>query len=465
MKPSLHRRLLLWVAATSIVTFVLALLATTLFVESQLWNQFDNALQDRLGNLTQLVEQHDGTIDFEWSEAGTSVSPVTGPGERLTCWTSDHVVHALPDGSAALQRPQHVGQVESIQCDDASLRLASVQFTPRGEHGEDSQAVTVTLALAVPTAGLDSTITTIRWAMCGALLVGLGLTACGTRLAVNWGLKPLADTAEEIAEHASEDLDFRFQSVQQRPTELQPLLSTLNTLFSRLEAAMQRERAFSSEIAHELRTPLAGLQAKLDVALSKPRSAADLRVTLDECKHIVLQTSLMVESLLATAASARHSGLSQSSNLSSEIEHALIEVGESADKRSLSFHSAIAPATYAMVDEYRLKITLRNVLENAVTYADAGSEICIECSRKAEEAIFRVTNVASEFSADWTDAVFERFWRADASRTQTGTHAGLGLPLTKRIVEQTGGRITAQYEQGRFTLTVWWQAANAVLTE
>lgn len=460
MKPSLHRRLLLWVASTSAATLILALLVTFSLVKSQLRRQFDDALQSRMRNVTQLVEQNNGSIDFEWNEAGSPLSPIASPGDRLTFWASGTIIQVYPNDSAPLQRPQQMERIEPIDFGGAPYRLGAVQFVPRREHGDDSQSISVTFAMAAPTKELESTLATIWWSLCGALLFGLVLVVLGTLLAVSRGLQPLSATADEITAHANEDLSFRFQAVDQRPEELKPLLNRLNNLFERLESVIDRERAFSSEIAHELRTPLAGLRAKIDVALSKPRSAEHFKVTLDGCREIVLQTSLIVESLLATATPAKHNERRQSSNLSSEIEHTLIELGELADIRELSVRSEIIPAVYVEVDKYQLRIVLRNVIANAVAYADAQTEIHIDCSIIGSEAVVRINNASHGFSADWTDKVFDRFWRADTSRTETGIHAGLGLPLAKRVVEQTGGKISAHYKDGRFTLTIVWKAAE-----
>ncbi len=147
---------------------------------------------------------------------------------------------------------------------------------------------------------LDAAITTLRWTILIVGTFGWGATLAVMWFAIGIGLRPVQHATQQIANILPGTLSERIEQVDKQPTELRPLLSTINDLLTRLEQAFVRERSFSSDVAHELRTPLAGLRAQLDLSLSRERSTQEYKKTIGQCLSIIEQTGEIVESLLET---------------------------------------------------------------------------------------------------------------------------------------------------------------------
>ncbi|WP_419580283.1 sensor histidine kinase [Stieleria magnilauensis] len=245
------------------------------------------------------------------------------------------------------------------------------------------------------------------------------------------------------------------------PRELHPLLETLNALLDRLEQAFEHERSFSADVAHELRTPLAGLRAKTELAIAKPRTADEHQQTLTQCHRMILQTSAIVESLLATATSSGEtmvSGVNPESVLLKLAEDMVAET----TKRQLNFKFRIPQFFELKCDPRTVEIILRNLMENAVAYADCESEIDVIAEQSPVVTTIRIANAATGFPAEDISQVFDRFWRRDTSRSETGNHSGLGLSLCKRLVESMNGTIEATCQHDVFTVNL--RLPNAQLT-
>ncbi len=163
-------------------------------------------------------------------------------------------------------------------------------------------------------------------------------------------------------------------------------------------------------------------------------------------------TSAIVESLLATTRSQRQ----QIVNTPKDLRRVVIGTVEFNEvciaERNLTVLWNIADGAVIRGPAESINMSFRNLVENAVAYADAGSSINISGEHTAKSLVVQISNSARSFPCSDIDKVFERFWRADTSRTTTGKHSGLGLSLCKRLSESLGGTIVASYDDRRFTI-------------
>ena len=308
---------------------------------------------------------------------------------------------------------------------------------------------TLTMVLARGTAPVDATLAQLKMVLfaVGAAAVAV---ACGVLwVAVRRGLRPVGRLARDIADVDAADLSTRI-AVPGAPAELVPVIDRLNLLLGRLEAAFQRERAFSADVAHELRTPLAGLRATLEVTLARPRPAPEYRETLARCLRITEQVATMIEHLLVLARlDARQAEVqSERVSLGRTVRSAWQPLAERAEARRLRVDLDADGETDLETDATLLGLIVRNVLENAVVHADEGGRVRVRAAAGDGHIDLRVANSGSRLSQDEAAQVFERFWRGDSARTGTGTHCGLGLTLVGEAVEALAGRVVVTSEKG-----------------
>ncbi len=299
---------------------------------------------------------------------------------------------------------------------------------------------------------MEGTIRQLRSSLGFVGIVGLIATLAMAWIAVGYGLRPIDEAAIQIAAIRADTLTERVDEGARQPRELRPLLKTINRLLQRLQSTFDRERAFSSDVAHELRTPLAGLRAKIDVALSKPRTAGDYEQTLQQCLMITEQTSKIVESLLATTRPTIGSSGDERIDIRSLIVELADEYEDRISERSLTLQSEMPDGAELEGPLQTITMLFRNLVDNAISYADTGSTIHVQGHQTPQEATFQLSNSASDFPAGQITKVFERFWRADLARTDTGQHSGLGLPLCKRLAESIGGTIETSCENQVFAV-------------
>ncbi|MCA9148137.1 MAG: GHKL domain-containing protein [Planctomycetales bacterium] len=458
MNPSLHRRLLVLVAVSSVLTLAVSGVIVSVLVESRLWQQFDDGLRDRLYSFTQLVEQDADRVDVEWNDFGPNDTSALDSASRVTCWYKGRVLANYPPGTQPLSAEElpSDSRVRNTVLEGQPARILSVQFVPKSEGDQPGDLSSVVVAIARPTIPMLGTIRIVRMSAVAATMLGMVIASIGAWIAVGRGLAPIQTAAQQIAQVTPDRLDHQIEYDVRRPIELQPLVDTINRLLRQLQLAMERERTLSSEIAHELRTPLAGLRAKLDVARSRERHPDELRQTMDECATIVNQTSRMIESLLATVVARVKPDVAGRTNLSAIVEEYILQFDERMTERSLALDHQIDTNVLAKVDELAARTVLNNLFDNAMTYAELGSTIEVSCVAAGDKVCLRIRNVALEFPDGPVEQVFARFWRGDRSRSGVAGHHGLGLALTKRVVEAAGGKIEAKRVGTHFEILVEW---------
>lgn len=344
----------------------------------------------------------------------------------------------LPDGRPArivgfTFSPRRLGSVEDAPAEGRSLRVAAARDTIEQQH---QLLVLGAILIAAAALGSLASLVTMAW--------------LSRRL-----LRPLDQLAERIATIRTDQPTLRLGDLPV-PSELAPVRARLDDLLDRLQATLQRERAFTADAAHELRTPLAGLRTTLEVALSRDRAAADYRQALDESLDISTQMQALVDNLLALArAEAGQVRVEREpTDLAALIEQCWGAVASRAQIRNLRRTVAVDGVGTVAIDRAKLRLVLSNLLENAVSYADAGGDLAIAATSDAGHLHLTCDNSGCALSPADAPKVFDRFWRGDAARNAAGVHCGLGLALCRTLIGVQGGTIDASISDGRFRLTI-----------
>lgn len=275
-------------------------------------------------------------------------------------------------------------------------------------------------------------------------------------VAVRRGLAPLQALKREAEEITANRLHARL-SAEAIPLELADLTDTLNAMLSRLEASFRRLSDFSSDLAHELRTPVSNLLTQTQVTLSQARTADAYRDILASNAEEFERLSRMISDMLFLA-KAEHQQVIPSREqlqLADEVADLLSFYEVLAEEKQIRL-AAEGQGTISG-DRLMLRRAISNLLSNALRHTPPGGAVTIRIAQQADgKALLAVENTGPCIAAEHLPRLFDRFYRAASARQRTTEGAGLGLAITRSILRAHGGDVSVSSTAGitRFTLSL-----------
>jgi two-component system heavy metal sensor histidine kinase CusS len=289
-----------------------------------------------------------------------------------------------------------------------------------------------------------------------AVGVGVALSALLGWLSARRGLSP-ARRALELMQRISADRLGERLPPGSMPSELAPLAAAFNDMLARLQDSFRRLSDFSSDLAHELRTPISNLMTQTQVALAKARTADEYREilysNLEEYERLSQMTSDML--FLAKADNGLIVTRTEVVDLAAEVDRLFAFYEALAEERGVRL--VAAGDGHARVDRDMLRRAISNVLSNAIRHTTRGGEIRVAIGSDASGRVeLSVENPGADVPPEQLPRLFDRFYRVDAARRSgdQGEGAGLGLAIAKSIVEAHGGAIRATNGAGLFRLSL-----------
>ena len=273
------------------------------------------------------------------------------------------------------------------------------------------------------------------------------------------GLRPvqkMAQVAEGIsAQHLSERLE-----VEHTPTELKSLAIAFNDMLDRLESALERLSDFSSDLAHEIRTPINNLMTQTQVCLARKRDTSTYQEVLFSNLEELERLARMVSDMLFLA-KAEH-GLKLQNLQNIDLVKEVTALFDFYDALAAEKNMTLQQTGSGNVkgDPAMLRRALSNLLSNAVKYGNKNSTIRIKLQQNLDNTIFSIENEGPEISPEQLSRLFDRFYRTDASRQRTEEGTGLGLAITKSILDMLGATIQAESLNGRIIFTIVFQSES-----
>lgn len=272
--------------------------------------------------------------------------------------------------------------------------------------------------------------------------------------AASRGLAPLRAMRERTSLVTAQKLDQRL-SVDSVPAELADLATTLNEMLERLEEAFRRLSDFSSDIAHELRTPISNLMTQTQVSLSRGRDAASYRETLESNIEEFERLARMIAEMLFLAKAQDGLAIANSEpvELAREVRE-LFEFYEAlADEKRIGLQ--LVGEGHVRGDRLMLRRALSNLLSNALRHTPREGSVTVTIAPEDAEVVLSVENPGDTVPAQHLARLFERFYRADPSRQHgAGEGTGLGLAITQAIVRAHRGHISATSRAGRTRFSI-----------
>lgn len=304
-------------------------------------------------------------------------------------------------------------------------------------------------------------LTLLLWRL---VAVGLGVLALGIAGGA-WltarALRPIQDISSAAADIAIGNLSQRIDA-RNAGTELLELASVLNAAFDRVQISFQQQTRFTSDAAHELRTPLSVLLTHTQNGLDATCDCAEHRDAFLAARRAAQRMRRLTESLLDLARldGAQVLSRKESVDLSEIARETMALLEPVADEHDITLHVQLRPAL-VQGDADQLGQAVLNLITNAIVHNTPGGAATVECGVERGEVVLRVVDGGPGIAPEDLPRIFERFYRADKSRTRSG--AGLGLAIAQAVVTLHGGTLQARSVPGQgaaFTVVLPCQMAT-----
>jgi two-component system heavy metal sensor histidine kinase CusS len=284
--------------------------------------------------------------------------------------------------------------------------------------------------------------------LAAVLALGVAAAAMIAWTVTKRGLRPLGEMTRALQRVGPQQLHQQVSSVGW-PRELQPFAVAFDDMLHRLEDSFVRLSQFSADIAHELRTPIGNIRGEGEVALTRSRTADEYREviesTIAECQHL----GHIVDNLLFLARTEAAEGYLERTSFD----------GRAAIERIAAFHEPIAEEQNVTIgctgearfeaDEMLFGRAVHNLVENAIRHTPSGGSIEISIANRGAHSEVQVRDTGRGIASEHLPRVFDRFYRADSSRSSEGV--GLGLALVKSIMDLHGGSAGIESTPGKGT--------------
>lgn len=291
----------------------------------------------------------------------------------------------------------------------------------------------------------------ILWAYVALATLASGLLGW---LAARNGLSPLRAMKARAQAVSAQRLDERMP-VDAVPVEMADLAQSLNDMLLRLQTDFERLSAFSSDLAHELRTPISNLLTETQVTLSQKRTVDEYRNALASNSEEFQRLARMVSDMLFLAKTEHGLALPHPEAIALDTEVAALADFYEALAADKSLQLVTEGAAQMEGDRLMVRRALSNLLSNAIRHAPEHGQVCISIRSTPQGAEVSVSNQGEAIALDVLPRLFDRFYRADAARRHPASDgAGLGLAITRAIMQAHGGTVSASSANGinRFTL-------------
>lgn len=394
-----------------------------------------NSIDDARWRLSEVLNYHQGLMALVQDRQGSTVFESKGFDAGLR---NEAAVH--PAGHGAIGTGMHGnGAFQTLKFD------APVAYSP----------APLLVWIALDTQAHAPFLVALRGSVIVYAIAALLLCGLLSWLAARQGLAPLREMKSRAARVSGQDLGQRMP-VEAVPVEMADLARELNRMLDRLQADFQRLTDFSTDLAHELRTPINNLLTQTQVALATQRDAATYREILASNAEEFERLARMVADMLFLAKTERGVDLPRKELFSAHPDIvALLEFYEAmAEERRVRLR--LEGDGRIQGDRLMFRRAVSNLLSNALRHTPEGGEIAIRVASTGESASVAVENTGADIDAKQLSRLFDRFYRADPARAHPGSEGtGLGLAITRAIAEAHGGSVTASSSGGRtrFVLT------------
>jgi len=257
-----------------------------------------------------------------------------------------------------------------------------------------------------------------------------------TRLIAGRSIRPIEKVIATAEKMTQPNINQRI-ALPYHHDELYRLSSTINALLDRMQDAFQREKKFTADASHELKTPLSVVKGTLEVLVRKPREQEHYESKIQFCLTELNRMALLIDQLLMLA---RYESNKTNPQIQEVLLHYTIDSIVSrmlpiALEKEISFRVDSMESDKVAADPGMLEMILENIISNAIKYSPAGSYIAIKVERNERTMLCHISDQGIGIPQEKLNTVFERFYRVDESRNSGTGGFGLGLSIVKRLAD------------------------------
>ena len=436
---SIRMRVTLWFTAFMSLLAVLVLIFLYLAGQSSVKHSLRNQLVNTIKSSLDEIEYDDGVIepddDLDYFIGGVYLSIYDDEGRLLYGRIPSAYNGVLPFRDQKLQNFSDSGiewSIYDVKCDVSGYGPVWVRGILSSE-------------------GASSAFSTIFRLACLALPVLVLLAALGGYHLINRAFQPvrrITESAEQISSGNDLSLRIGFGSEESKD-EIYRLAETFDRMFDRLEDSFAREKQFTSDASHELRTPLSVILSQCDYSLSGQQTEAEYVLALETIQSQARKMSALTAQLLTLARADRSQDnmVRETVELSNLAEMVSLQMEETAQKKTITIHTDIAPGLTVQGDETMLMRLLLNLMENGIKYGREGGNLWVSLSQTGNQICGAVRDDGIGIAPEHLPKIWNRFYQVDSSRSAARNGVGLGLAMAKYIVQAHGGTIEAESER------------------
>ncbi len=461
--PSIRRTLLLRCGFGVGILLCLLSIGTYLIVRHGLIRELDRAITQTAALLSNQVELENGKIVFEWQE-GLGTNRVVRDDGLFQFWNEATNETTRSTRLNGRDLPKFHGRTGDSLIKDihlpgsrSTLRAIGLRIYPFITPEESARmqssgniinpkSIPHILVVARDKKSIYRVLNRTRWVLGVGTLLTLGLGFLLIDRVIRVTLRPIDELTAQMRDRAGHQLDSALDLPRALPTELTGLAESFDSLLARVATLRQRERDFIRHAAHELRTPIAGLRATTDLALSQSRDAAAYAAHLKSCQKTAIELGDLVKRLSALSRIGQEGTPSRVEEI--DAARVLAECLEPFlplfEQRGLKVTQDLpAEPISASGDVTLLGIIFNNLFDNAASYAAPGGGIRIHGGIRDGKVEIRIANQADDLPEN-LERLFEPLFRKESSRSEAGIHLGIGLTLSLEAATAMGATLQAR---------------------
>ena len=314
----------------------------------------------------------------------------------------------------------------NTQIDKQKLRLG--QFPIKNDTGKIIGQLTVGISQQESSNVLDNLLFTLFLSF-PVLLVVLYIAIY---LTVSKAISPVHQLIRTAASINDSNINTRLP-LPANEDEIYQLANTINELLARIDNSIQQQKQFTADASHEIRTPLAAIRGTLEVLLRKKREPEQYE---EKIRDVIIQADRLnhlLDQLLHLARLESGNIKTAPVDLNNFIKEAALKFEKEMLGKAMHFSSTVAETVFVKADSFFLSVMIDNLFSNAIKYGVAEGKI--NCAWDAETATFSMSNDGAGIPQEQLPFLFNRFFRADASRSSIVPGSGLGLAIVKKLAD------------------------------